>query len=43
MILVDTKGIENRDARAGTVSYENQLTKIERQKGEQEANLVGSC
>ena len=36
-MLGDTEGLENRDARAGTVNYENQLTKTERQKGEQEA------
>ena len=42
-MLGDTKGLENRDARAGTVSYENKPTKTERQKGEQEANLGGLC
>ena len=42
-MLGDTKGLENRDARAGTVNYEDQLTKTERQKGEQVANPEGPC
>ena len=37
--LGDTKGHEKSDARAGTVNYKNQLTKTERQKGEQEQIL----
>ena len=42
-MLGDTKGLENTDVRAGTVNYENQLTKTERQKEEREANAEGFC
>ena len=42
-MLGGTRGPESRDAKAGKVNYENQQTKTEGQKGEQEVNSEDLC